>query len=138
MAKPKEIEKKWYLIDASGQALGRLSTRVASILRGKHKAIYTPHLDTGDFVVVINASKVRLTGNKLEDKIKYRHTGYPGGLKAESYENIMAEKPEVAILDAVKGMLPRTRLGRAQLKKLKVYAAEEHPHDPQKPEKLEL
>jgi len=138
MAKPKEIEKKWYLIDASGQVLGRLSTKVASILRGKHKAIYTPHLDTGDFVVVINASKVKLTGNKLENKIRYRHTGYPGGIKAESYENIMANKPEMAVYEAVKGMLPRTRLGRAQLKKLKVYAGEEHPHGTQKPEKMEL
>ena len=138
MAKPKEIEQKWYLIDAKDQVLGRLATKVAHILRGKHKAIFTPHLDTGDFVVVINASKVKLTGNKLENKIKYRHSGYPGGLKSENYEKIMENKPEVAVREAVRGMLPHTRLGSAQLKKLKVYSGEDHPHGPQKPAKLEL
>lgn len=137
MAKPKEIERKWYLIDAENKVLGRLATQVANILRGKHKATYTPHLDTGDFVVVINASKVRLTGNKLEKKIKYRHTGYPGGIKAKRYEKIMAEKPEQAVYEAVRGMIPHTKLGHAQIKKLKVYAGTEHPHEPQKPEKLE-
>lgn len=138
MAKPKEIQRKWYLVDAENKVLGRLATQIATVLRGKHKAMYTPHLDTGDFVVVINAEKVRLTGNKLEKKIRYRHSGYPGGLKEETYEQIMATKPESAIMEAVKGMLPRTRLGRAQIKKLKVYAGSEHPHAPQKLEKLEV
>lgn len=138
MAKPKEIERKWYLIDAENKVLGRLATQVANILRGKHKTTYTPHLDTGDFVVVINASEVRLTGNKLEKKVKYRHTGYPGGIKAEKYEKIMATKPEEAVYEAVRGMVPHTKLGRVQIRKLKVYAGSEHPHEPQKPEKLEI
>lgn len=138
MAKPKEIERKWYLVDAQNKVLGRLATEVANILRGKHKPTYTPHLDTGDFVVVINASKIRLTGNKLEDKVKYRHTGYPGGIKATNFEKIVATKPEMAIHEAVRGMLPHNKLSRAQLKKLKVYSDNEHPHEAQKLEKLEI
>lgn len=137
MAKPKDIKRDWHIVDAKNLVLGRLSTEVARLLRGKHKPSYTPHLDTGDFVIVINAAKVKLTGNKLEQKIKYSHSGYPGGLKAESFEKIMAEKPEKAVYEAVKGMLPHTRLGRAQLKKLKVYAGSEHPHASQKPQNLE-
>jgi len=138
MAKPKEIEKKWYVIDAENKILGRLASEVARILRGKHKPTYTPHLDTGDNVIVINVSKIKLSGNKLENKRKYRHTGYPGGIKEERYKDIMNEEPEKAFFEAVRGMIPHNTLGRAQLKKLKIYAGDEHPHETQKPEKLEI
>ncbi len=138
MARPKEIEKKWFLVNADGKVLGRIATEIARILRGKHKATYTPHLDTGDFVIVINADKIRLTGNKLENKKKYHHTGYPGGIKEESYEKIMAEKPQQALFDAVKGMMPKSRLGNAQLKKLKIYSGSSHEHEAQKPIELQI
>ncbi|MGI6551661.1 MAG: 50S ribosomal protein L13 [Clostridia bacterium] len=138
MAKPMEVERKWYLIDAENQTLGRLSTEVARILRGKHKPIYTPHVDTGDFVIVINAEKVRLTGNKLAQKKWIRHSGYPGGLKVTAYETLMQKKPEKVVEMAVKGMIPRNPLGRKMLKKLKVYRGADHPHQAQKPEIWEI
>ncbi len=138
MAKPAEIDRKWYVIDATDQTLGRLSSEVASILRGKHKAIYTPHVDTGDFVIVINASKIRLTGNKLLDKKMRWHTGYPGGLKEIDYGTLLQKKPEKILEAAIKGMLPHNRLGAAMFKKLKVYRGSEHPHQAQKPEAREL
>lgn len=138
MAKPLEIERKWYVIDASGQTLGRLASEVASILRGKHKPTYTPHVDTGDFVIVINADKIVLSGNKLDQKMYRRHSGYPGGLKEMTYRNLLAKKPEKAIEIAVKGMLPKNRLGRKMFTKLKVYRGSEHPHQAQKPEVREL
>ncbi len=138
MAKPKEIERKWHLVDAENKVLGRLASEIAHVLRGKDKATYTPHLDTGDFVVVINASKIRLTGDKLAKKSWYRHSGYPGGLKEEKYEKVMESKPDKALLKAVKGMLPNSKLGAQQLKKLKIYAENEHPHAQQKPEKMEI
>ncbi len=133
-AKPQDIEKKWYVIDAEGQTLGRLASEVASILRGKNKPCYTPNIDTGDFVIVINAEKIVLTGKKLTDKYYYRHSGYPGGLKATQYKDLIATKPELVIEKAVKGMLPKGKLGRAQGKKLKVYAGPEHKHQAQNPE----
>lgn len=134
MAKPGQVQQKWYVVDAEGKALGRLASEVARLLRGKHKPTFTPHVDTGDFVVVINAGKVVLTGKKLQQKQYVRHSGYPGGLKTMSYEKLMREKPELAIEKAVKGMLPHNRLGRAQGRKLKVYAGAEHPHTAQQPE----
>lgn len=137
-AKPREIDRKWHLIDAKDVALGRLASQVASILRGKHKPIYTPHIDTGDFVVVINAEKVKLTGNKLENKMKYRHSGYPGGLKVTPISKQMVENPEKVIEDAVWGMIPHNSLGREVIKKMKVYRGEEHPHKAQKPKKKEI
>ncbi|NLN88288.1 MAG: 50S ribosomal protein L13 [Syntrophomonadaceae bacterium] len=138
MAKPAEIDRKWYVIDANGQTLGRLASEVAAILRGKHKPIYTPHVDTGDFVIVINASKIRLTGNKLVDKKMRWHTGYPGGLKEIDYGSLIQKKPEKIIEAAIKGMLPHNRLGAAMYKKLKVYRGSEHPHQAQRPELREL
>ncbi|MEQ8202042.1 MAG: 50S ribosomal protein L13 [Syntrophomonadaceae bacterium] len=138
MAKPAEIDRKWYVIDATGQTLGRLSSEVASILRGKHKPIYTPNVDTGDFIIVINASKINLTGNKLLNKKMRWHTGYPGGLKEIDYGTLLQRKPEKIIEAAVKGMLPHNRLGAAMFKKLKVYRGSEHPHQAQKPEVREL
>ena len=137
-AKPNEVEREWVLIDAENQVLGRVAAKAAQILKGKHKPQYTPHVDTGDFVVVINADKIRVTGNKAEDKRYYRHSGFPGGLKSESFEEAMAKHPERVIEHAVKGMLPKSSLGRKQGTKLKVYAGPEHPHAAQKPEKLEL
>jgi large subunit ribosomal protein L13 len=137
-AKPKEIERKWHLIDAKDLPLGRLASQVASILRGKHKAIFTPHIDTGDFVIVINAEKIKLTGNKIHNKMKYRHSGYPGGLKETPIAKQLAEKPEDVIWDAVWGMIPHNRLGRDVIKKMKVYRGPEHPHKAQNPEKKEL
>jgi len=134
MAKPNEIKKKWYIIDAEGKALGRVASEAARLLRGKHKAIFTPHVDTGDYVIVINADKVVLTGKKLQQKKYVRHSGYPGGLKIESYDKLMKEKPELAVEKAVKGMLPHNRLGRLQGRKLKVYRGVEHPHAAQQPE----
>lgn len=133
-AKNNEIERKWYVIDASDKVLGRLATKVATYLRGKNKAVFTPNVDTGDFVVVINAGRVRLTGKKLDEKVYYHHTGYPGGIKAESARDRLGREPEEVIKDAVWGMLPKNRLGRAMLKKLKVYKGSEHPHAAQKPE----
>lgn len=134
MAKPAEIERKWWIIDAAGKPLGRVSTEAARILRGKHKPTFTPHIDTGDFVIIVNAEQALLTGNKLQQKKYYHHSGYPGGLKEVSYKDLMAKKPVFAVEKAVKGMLPHTRLGRAQGRKLKVYAGGEHPHAAQKPE----
>ncbi len=138
MAKPAEVERKWYVIDASGQTLGRLSSEVASILRGKHKADYTPHVDTGDYVIVINAQEIKLTGDKLNQKMFRYHTGYPGGLKEMDYRTLLQKKPEKAIEAAVKGMLPHNRLGNRMYKKLKVYRGSEHPHQAQKPEIRQL
>jgi len=138
MAKPTEVDRAWYVIDASGQTLGRLSSEVASILRGKHKPTYTPHIDTGDFVIIINAEKIQLTGDKLLQK-KYRyHTGYPGGLKEMDYKTLLEKRPERAIEVAVKGMLPHNRLGAQMYRKLKVYRGSEHPHQAQKPVVREL
>jgi len=137
-AKPHEVEQKWLLVDAEGQTLGRMATAIATRLRGKHKAEYTPHVDTGDFVVVINADKVRVTGNKAKDKIYYSHSGFPGALKSISFEKLLVKAPERVVKLAVKGMLPRTSLGRAMFKKLKVYAGAEHPHAAQQPESVNL
>ncbi len=138
VAKPAEIERKWYVVDAEGLTLGRMATQVATILRGKHKPCYTPHVDTGDFVIIINADKVVLTGKKLDQKIYYRHSGYPGGLKATKYRHLMEKKPAFVVEKAVRGMLPKNTLGRQMYRKLKVYAGSEHPHQAQKPEKLEI
>jgi large subunit ribosomal protein L13 len=137
-ARPKDIERKWYLVDAEGQVLGRLATQVATVLRGKHKAIYTPSMDTGDHVIVINASRVAVTGDKANQKVYYHHSGYPGGLKETPYEVMLERRPEQIIIHAVRGMLPKNRLGRAMLGKLHVYAGGEHPHEAQKPEPLKL
>jgi large subunit ribosomal protein L13 len=131
-------ERNWLVVDASGQTLGRLATQIADALRGKRKPEYTPHCDVGDFVVVVNAEKVAVTGKKLEDKRYYRHSGYPGALRSRTMGEELARRPEEVLRRAVKGMLPRTRLGRAQLRKLKVYAGPDHPHAAQKPEPMEL
>jgi large subunit ribosomal protein L13 len=136
--KPSEITREWWLVDADGVVLGRLASEVAKRLRGKHKPSYSPHLDVGDHVIVINASKVVLTGNKLTQKQYFRHSGYPGGLRSLPYTRIMSERPELAIEKAVKGMLPSNRLGRAMLKKLRVYAGAEHTHGAQNPRPLDL
>lgn len=138
MAKPLEVKRKWYVIDAEGKPLGRLASEVAKILRGKNKPIYTPHVDTGDHVIVLNASKVVLTGKKLDQKFYRHHSLYPGGLKEIKYRHLMADKPERAVEHAIKGMLPKNSLGRAMFKKLKVYKGSEHEHQAQQPEKLEL
>ncbi|MBN8615710.1 MAG: 50S ribosomal protein L13 [Deltaproteobacteria bacterium] len=135
---PGEIEKKWFVVDAANVPLGRLASRVASVLRGKHTPAYTPHVDAGDYVVVINAEQVKLTGGKLDTKFYYKHSGIPGGFKSESYRLLMDRKPEFAIEKAVKGMLPKTPLGRAMHGKLKVYAGATHPHAAQKPTALSL
>jgi large subunit ribosomal protein L13 len=137
-AKKEELKYQWYLVNAEGKVLGRLASELAKILRGKHKPTFTPHLDTGDFVVVVNAEKVGLTGKKLKDKIYYRHTGYPGGIKEVSAEKLLAKKPTELIRKAVKGMLPKNSLGRQMLRKLKVYAGPNHPHKAQNPVPLEL
>jgi large subunit ribosomal protein L13 len=137
-AKESEVEKKWHLIDADGLVVGRPASRVAAILRGKHKPIFTPHVDTGDFVVIINASKVRLTGNKLQQKAYYHHTGYPGGIKKEMAKDLMKTAPDEIIRKAVKGMLPKNSLGRRQFSKLKVYSGPEHPHSAQNPAPLNI
>lgn len=136
--KPHEVERKWYLVDATDKTLGRLSSKIASMLRGKHKPIFTPHVDCGDYVVVINAEKVKVTGKKLEDKEYKRHSGYPGGLKTVTLEKMLEDKPEDVMIHAVKGMLPKGKLGRQLLKKLRVYKGAEHDHSAQKPEKLEI
>ncbi len=137
MPKAGEVERNWYLIDAEGQVLGRLATEIASILRGKNKAEYTPHMDMGDFVVVVNADKVVLTGKKQEQKVYRRHTGYPGGLREVSYGRMMEKHPERVLEKAVRGMLPKNSLGRAMFRKLKVYAGPDHKHQAQQPVKLE-
>jgi large subunit ribosomal protein L13 len=132
--KPSDIQHQWWVVDADGLVLGRLATEVAKLLRGKHKPIFAPHVDVGDFVIVINAGKIRLTGKKAQQKDLIRHTGYPGGLKRISYEKLLATRPSLAIETAVKGMLPHNRLGRAMAKKLKVYDGAEHPHSSQSPQ----
>jgi len=138
MAKTNEVERKWFVVDATGKTLGRLATEVASLIRGKHKPQFTPHVDTGDFVVVINAEKIVLTGNKMADKMYYRHSGYSGGLKATPAQEMISKKPERVIELAVHGMLPKNRLGEKMKLKLKVYAGAEHPHQAQNPEVYEL
>jgi large subunit ribosomal protein L13 len=136
--KASEIESSWWLVDASDQTLGRLATRIATLLEGKHKPTYSPHIDVGDHVVVVNAGRIRVTGNKLAQKRYYRHSNYPGGLKEESLEALLARKPEAVIERAVKGMLPQNRIGRAMIKKLKVYSGTDHPHQAQQPAAYEL
>lgn len=138
MAKKEEVKRDWYVIDATGKPLGRLAAKVATILRGKHKPIYTPHVDTGDYVIVVNAENAILTGKKLDNKYYYRHTGHPGGIKKTSYRNFMEKSPEKAVYKAVKGMIPNTPLGRSMMKKLKVYRGSNHPHEAQQPQSLEL
>jgi large subunit ribosomal protein L13 len=131
--KASDIQRQWHVIDASDVVLGRLASQVATLLRGKHKPIYAPHMDTGDFVIVVNAEKVALSGNKLQDKRAYRHSGYPGGIHAVAYSELLARHPERAVEKAVKGMLPKNSLGRSMLRKLKVYAGPDHPHQAQQP-----
>ncbi|MEJ2181285.1 MAG: 50S ribosomal protein L13 [Gammaproteobacteria bacterium] len=137
-AKPAEVRRDWYVIDATDKTLGRMATEIARRLRGKHKAEYTPHVDTGDYIVVVNAEKVNVTGNKVQDKMYHRHTGYPGGLKSMSFEKMVQRAPESIIELAVKGMLPKNPLGRAMIKKLKVYAGPDHSHTAQQPKALEI
>lgn len=136
--KPGDTERTWYVIDATDVVLGRLASQVATLLRGKHKPSFAPHVDSGDYVIVVNAAKVALTGSKREDKIAYRHSGYPGGLKAVSYAQLLERFPERAVEKAVRGMLPKNTLGREQLKKLKVYAGPDHPHAAQQPQAFEI
>jgi len=138
VAKKQDIEKRWYLIDAADKTLGRLASEVAKILMGKNKPIWTPNVDTGDFVVVVNASKVRVTGKKLDDKVYYKHSGYLGGLKKETLRSLMNRKPETVVTLAVRGMLPKTKLGRQMIKKLKVYKGSEHPHSAQNPQPVDV
>ena len=138
VAKPETVKRDWYVVDAEGKTLGRLATEIARRLRGKHKAEYTPHVDTGDYIVVVNAEKVAVTGNKAQDKMYYSHTGFPGGIKSISFEKLIAKKPEMVIQKAVKGMLPRGPLGRAMFRKLKVYAGAEHNHNAQQPKQLDI
>jgi len=138
MAKAGEVEHRWYVLDAAGKPLGRLASEAARILRGKHKPVFTPHVDTGDHVIVINAEKVVLTGNKLQNKLYIRHSGYPGGLKVMNYATLMRTRPELAVRKAIEGMLPHNRLGARMAKKLKVYRGPEHPHQAQKPEVMEF
>ena len=138
VVKPKELVRDWYVVDAEGKTLGRLASKVAQVLKGKHKPFYTPNCDTGDHVIIINADKVQVTGNKLSNKMYYRHSMYPGGLKSISLEDQLAQHPTRVLEAAVKGMLPKTKLGRAMIKKLKVYAAADHPHQAQNPKTLDL
>lgn len=138
MAKPQDIEHKWYVVDATDRPLGRIASEVAKVLRGKHKPTFTPHMDTGDFVIILNADKVKLTGKKWQNKKYYHHSGYPGGLKEITYDKLRAKSPEMILQLAIKGMLPKNTLGRAQLKKLKIYAGAEHPHQAQQPEELKI
>lgn len=138
MANPQNVERKWYVVDAEGKTLGRLASKVAAVLRGKHKPTFTPHTDAGDFVIIINADKVAVTGNKLQDKIYRRHSLYPGGLKETKLKDMLARRPERPLELAIKGMLPHNRLGADMYRKLKVYAGSEHPHAAQKPEVLEV
>jgi len=137
-AKPSEIEHGWYVVDAEGQNLGRLAVRIADTLRGKNKPVFTPHVDTGDFVVVVNAEKIAVTGKKLDQKIYYRHSGFPGGLRERTLREQLERRPTEVLRKAVKGMLPRNRLGRAQIRKLKIYVGAEHPHGAQQPKQLKL
>lgn len=137
VTKPSEIERDWYVVDAAGMTLGRLATRIATVLRGKHKPTFTPNLDTGDFVIVVNAEKIHVTGNKLDDKMYHRHSGYPSGLTSITLRRQLEKYPDRVIQQAVKGMLPHNHLGRKMLKKLKVYAGPEHPHQAQQPKPLE-
>ena len=137
-AKRNDIERDWFVVDAENKVLGRLAAKIATILRGKHKPIFTPHVDTGDFVVVINAEKVHLTGTKLDKKMYYRHSGYPGGIKSTSAGEMLEKKPEAVIQRAVKGMLPKNKLGSRMLRRLKVYAGQDHPHQAQQPEHLTI
>jgi large subunit ribosomal protein L13 len=137
-ARAEDIEREWFLVNAEGKTLGRLAAEIAKVLRGKHKPIYTPHLDCGDYVIVVNAEKVRVTGRKLDQKMYYRHTGYPGGIKSISLRNQLQKHPDRVLQAAVRGMLPKNRLGRRMLKKLKVYAGDSHPHQAQQPKVLEL
>ena len=137
-ARAEDIKQEWFLVNAEGKTLGRLASEIAQVLRGKHKPIYTPHLDCGDFVIVVNAEKVRVTGRKLDQKMYYRHTGYPGGIKSISLRNQLQKHPERVLEAAVRGMLPKNRLGRKMFKKLKVYAGNSHPHQAQQPNVLEL
>jgi len=137
-AKPETVKRDWYVVDADGKTLGRMATEIARRLRGKHKPEYTPHVDTGDYIVVINAEKVKVTGNKTSDKMYYSHTGFPGGIKEISFEKLIAKKPEMVIEKAVKGMLPKNPLGRAMYRKLKVYAGPEHQHTAQQPQVLDV
>jgi large subunit ribosomal protein L13 len=136
--KPGDVQRQWHLIDATDVVLGRLAAQTATLLRGKHQAVFAPHVDTGDFVVIVNADKVALTGNKRAQKLAYRHSGYPGGLRAVPYSDLLAKDPRKAVEKAVRGMLPHTTLGRAMLKKLKVYAGPEHPHQAQRPQPYQL
>jgi large subunit ribosomal protein L13 len=136
--KQKDVEKKWYIIDAAGKRLGRLAVKVATILRGKHKPIFSPHMDNGDYVIVINAEKVQLTGRKRTEKVYYRHSGYPGGLKSESFSKIIQRKPTFPVEHAIKGMLPKGPLGRKLFTHVKIYSGGDHPHKSQKPEELTL
>jgi large subunit ribosomal protein L13 len=138
MAKREDVQRDWYIVDAENKVLGRLASELAKILRGKNRPDFTPHVDTGDYVIVINADKVTLTGNKWKDKVYYRHSGYPGGIKSITAENLRAKRPENLIRFAVKGMLPKNRLGRKLFKKLKVYAGGEHPHQAQQPKPIEI
>ncbi|ASD68532.1 50S ribosomal protein L13 [Pseudoalteromonas piscicida] len=138
VAKPETVKRDWYVVDAEGKTLGRIATEIARRLRGKHKAEYTPHVDTGDYIIVINAEKVTVTGNKAQDKMYYAHSGYPGGLKSINFEKLQAKKPEMIIEKAVKGMLPRGPLGREMFRKLKVYAGNEHNHAAQQPQVLDI
>lgn len=137
-AKKEDVKRDWYVVDAEGKVLGRLASQVAAVLRGKHKAIFTPHVDTGDFVVVVNAGKVRITGTKVEDKVFYHHSGYPDGLKQESLRLYCEDKPDELIKKSVWGMLPKNKLGKAMLKKLKVYTGGVHPHESQMPKTLDI
>jgi large subunit ribosomal protein L13 len=137
-ATPQDRERVWYVVDAENKTLGRLATQIADVLRGKRKPTYTPHVDVGDFVIVVNAEKVAVTGDKREKKLYWRHSGYPGGIRSRTLGDLLEKRPEEVIRRAVKGMLPRNRLARAQLRKLKVYAGPEHPHQAQKPETLEI
>ena len=137
-AKPETVQRDWYIVDAADKTLGRLAAGIATRLRGKHKPEYTPHVDTGDYIVVVNVDKIRVTGNKAKGKIYHSHTGYPGGLKSISFEKLMEKAPERTIQNAVKGMLPKGPLGRAMFKKLKVYVGEEHPHAAQQPQDLNI
>ena len=136
--KASEITRTWHVVDADGLVLGRLASEVANILRGKHKPTYAPHIDTGDHVIIVNADKVVLTGGKADKKLVHRHSGYPGGLKTETYGEKLARKPEQAVRDTIRGMIPKTRLGRAQINKLKIYAGPTHPHAAQNPQPLEI
>ncbi|MCI7026595.1 MAG: 50S ribosomal protein L13 [Clostridiales bacterium] len=138
IAKPETVERKWYVIDADGVVLGRLASQVALMLRGKHKPTFTPHVDTGDYIIVVNTDKIAMTGRKLDQKIYYHHSGYPGGLKETKYRDLLANKSEFALRKAVRGMLPKGPLGNKMFKKLKVYAGAEHPHAAQQPEVIDM